>query len=566
MKAAVWRVVALTVITVAALFVAFGPYVQYASDQFGLYLTPDNAGNAVVHSVEPGSAAARAGIRPGDTLQTARSDLLSRAAAGYPPPGASAQFIVNGSRRVTLTERTNNMAAHDIGVFTWIRLLFLAVAALLAWRRPDDASARTLVVFLFATGFGIALNNHEFGIPIVSVIVLQLGSLSLVLFGLGAGARFAAMFPGSRPEGAAAAMSRAATYISSAGIAVFLAVSLFWPEPIFRRLATLSVTTAFIATIALLGAILIERYVHAPPSEKQRRLWIFVILFLGLLGPAVDLAVQIFFGINPTVDMYASLTLAIIPIGFAYVILRHRVIDVGFVLNRAAVFALMSVVVVGVFVILETLLGKYVESSNHVTSTAVEIAVALVLGFSIRAIHTRVDRFVDTVFFRERHEAEAALRTFAHDAQFITDEQVLGERCVQTVMRYAGATAAALWLRSPEGYRSAFATYVSALNVDENDPALVAMRARHVVVDLEDAQSALPGVLAFPMTVRGELIGALVCGAKKADESYAPDERDALESVASAVAHALDALEVQELRRRAALEEGLATRGVLGMS
>jgi hypothetical protein len=54
------------------------------------------------------------------------------------------------------------------------------------------------------------------------------------------------------------------------------------------------------------------------------------------------------------------------------------------------------------------------------------------------------------------------------------------------------------------------------------------------------------------MIVRGELLGVLLCGPKTDDEIYAPDERDALAGLATSVGHALDAIEVRELRRRLA--------------
>ncbi len=248
-----------------------------------------------------------------------------------------------------------------------------------------------------------------------------------------------------------------------------------------------------------------------------------------------------------------------LPIGLAYVILRHRVIDVGFVLNRAVVYTGVSLVVVGVFVVVETLLAKYVENTSHVTSVAVQLAVALALGFSIRYVHARVDLFVDSVLFRERHLAEAAIRDFAEDAAYITDAEVLLSRCVNTVERYARARGAGVWIAEGVTYRAAATTFALAPTVDENDPAIVAMRARRVTVHVRESGSALPGTLAVPMIVRGDVLGILVCGPKVDDETYAPDEQDALASLATAVGHAIDTIAIRDLRRR--LELLTATGG-----
>jgi GAF domain-containing protein len=286
---------------------------------------------------------------------------------------------------------------------------------------------------------------------------------------------------------------------------------------------------------------------------------VFLLLGVGLTAVGIDLATIAFSSFNLVVDLGTLPFIAALPFGLAYVILRHRVIDVGFVLNRAVVYTVLSIIVVGVFVIVETLLGKYVENTSHVTSIAVQLAVALVLGFSIRYVHARVDRFVDNVLFRERHLAEAAIRTFAHEASYITDYDILLARCVKTVERYGKARGAGVWLADGPLYSARANTFAIAPSVDENDPALVAMRARRVSVHVRDCESALPGVLAFPMIVRGELLGILVCGQKLDDETYAPDEEDALASLAASVGHAVDAIEVRELRRR--LEALTATGG-----
>lgn len=453
--------------------------------------------------------------------------------------------------------------------FTIVRLCFLIIAGLLAWRRPDDASTRMLIWFLFTLGLSIALNNHEFGSPLLSIIVLQMGSIWLLLFAFAAGARFAACFPEGTATGTPRFLSATATTVSTLGILLSVPAMFGVPRIVSRQGAISAISLCFMISLLLLVVILVQRYATTRAEDRGRRQWMFLILALGLLGPAVDVGFTVFAGFNPLIDQYGSLTLLIIPFGLAYVILRHRVIDVGFVLNRAAVYGVMSIVIVGIFVVLETLLAKYVENTSHVTSTALQLAVALGLGFSIRPIHASVDRFVDTVFFRERHEAEAAIRTFAHDAAYVTDEDVLGGRCIETVVRYAGTRDAGIWLREEAaGYAAVQSTFAKTGVAGENDPAILAMRARRVVVDLAQCRTELPGAFAFPMIVRGELLGMLLCGPKaQGGETYAPDERDALEAMAMAVGHAYDALEVRELRRRLqASEAGFATGGALGMS
>jgi GAF domain-containing protein len=168
------------------------------------------------------------------------------------------------------------------------------------------------------------------------------------------------------------------------------------------------------------------------------------------------------------------------------------------------------------------------------------------LGLSLRYNHRYVDRFVDRVFFRKRHEDDAALRRFAHEASFITDRSTLLERAAREVREHTDAADVTILVQ--EGA----ATYVSAKSdgvratASENDPGIVALRAWHKPVDLGSlGDSVLRGELAFPMVSRGTLVGVLVCDAKRSGEAYAPDESEALLALAHGVGTALDVLSAQ---------------------
>ncbi len=89
----------------------------------------------------------------------------------------------------------------------------------------------------------------------------------------------------------------------------------------------------------------------------------------------------------------------------------------------------------------------------------------------------------------------------------------------------------------------AFASNGQGSHVSENDPGVIALRAWNKPIDLHAfSKSQLRGEFAFPMTSRGNLVGALVCGQKRDGEAYAPDESEALLALAHGVGTALDTL------------------------
>ena len=214
----------------------------------------------------------------------------------------------------------------------------------------------------------------------------------------------------------------------------------------------------------------------------------------------------------------------IMPAGLTYAILARRVFSAGFVLNRAAVFSGVSLVIVGAFMLVEWIMSRWLEGASHAASLAVNAAVAIALGMSIRFVHTRVEHLLDAIFFRRRHEDEHALRTFAHEASFFTDPQVLMQRTVALLEKHADAS------------------FVDFVTNAGDDPAIVTLRATHKPVDLTAIESTvIAGEWAYPMVTRGRMHGVLVLGPKRCPESYAPDESDAIMQVAHGVAGALEA-------------------------
>jgi hypothetical protein len=221
----------------------------------------------------------------------------------------------------------------------------------------------------------------------------------------------------------------------------------------------------------------------------------------------------------------------ILALMLAYAMLRRRLLSFSFALNTTIVYGGVSLFVVGAFIILEDVLGKAFDVSRTL-SVAANILVALVLGFSLRAVHGRIEHLVDRTLFRKRHEDETAMVEFSRQAAFITNRHDLLARAIGVVRHHAQACTVEILLCNNV-----------AGSAPEDDPAVRHLRASRERIDLGRYKTALHGEVAFPMISRGSLIGILICGPKDEGDSYAPDELKAIQAVADGVGFALDALE-----------------------
>ncbi len=259
-------------------------------------------------------------------------------------------------------------------------------------------------------------------------------------------------------------------------------------------------------------------------------LW-FVLGVMNLLVAVAPAQGSWYYGV-PGIVLY-NISLAVAPVGLSYAVLSRRILDIGFVINRAAVYTGASAIVLGAFVLMEWILGDWLQRANHTTNVLVGAALALMLGFSVRFVHARVDHVIDRVFFRKRHECEQALRDFAREAAYITESTTLINRTIAILEERARAAFADILLDDRSGRYGSNA---------ENDPAIVRLRATPKVLELHGLDSALQGDLAFPMVARGRLVAVLIVGPQKSGDSYAPDEISAIAQVAQSVGNALDVL------------------------
>ena len=395
---------------------------------YGLHMR--ERGN-IVASVSPGSPAARVGIEAGDKL-TVDGDLTSR--VRFTRPVAGDRVIVaderdGSTRAVTLvavgTGKQTGVGSAILVTYETLRIVMIALALLIVVRRPDLRAARALANFFIAFAYGF-IGRTPWYPPIVTAL-LDITRPAAVFYALEQAAIFAAIFPRPSSGGLRRFAERVCPYLLAVaaplGIVTFFLYYFSGIDlPIDPNIVFGTYTLLMIALIAI-GFILGTR--EATPAERHRLHWISFSLAIGFAGLLTGVAFEAT-GAPEERWIFLPLSLIAVPIGTTYAILRHRVLDVGFVVNRALVFGVISGIVVLAFGLLEWFLGKYLVDLGHVGSSFVEAMLALALALSLRQIHGRVDHFVDSVFFRQRHLAERALRRLAHEVAFIDNAGVLG--------------------------------------------------------------------------------------------------------------------------------------------
>jgi hypothetical protein len=573
MKRATWRSVLLICCAAGALLVAVGFF-----DQVGLGGSPPWYGvmgayvsgssqpyHLSFRGIDRGGPADRAGIHDGDTVDvreqtpTIRLALLGQPMAGRPMTvqlhraGGTSQAAIVPARFV--------LARYwNYTVWQLASLWLLLFAVLIAWRRPYVDNNLLLATMLACSAIGLSSLTLFFAWPSLwgYVTIALIGQTSPLAIALWAALASAFARPLSRARRLAMVLCYALVAASivvgsgtpdfTLGLAPLLGTLTLWFDPtifIGPAWTVVEIAAAFAAAVCSVLAVL-----ATSRAERQRAPWLLMPCIVFFCMETLDVVAFHFLSYETVLRMgyFFSITAIVTPMILTYAALNRRLIDVGFVLNRTVVFAVVSTIVIGAFVLVEWAAGEWLVNESHTTSVLVGMVVALALGFSLRPIHHYVDRFVDHMLFRKRHHDETALRRFAHEASYINDRSALIERALHAVRNHTTAESADILITN--GARS----YQSTSNPDtgaisEDDPVIVALTAWNERVDLHGLSgSRVQGELAFPMASRGRLLGVLVCGPKRDGEAYAPDETEALAAMGRGIGVALDVIEAREER------------------
>jgi hypothetical protein len=560
--------------------ITIGPTLPDLVRVFGhpLYLLGYNANEVgIVTEVVAGSSAAMAGIRPGDTIDWAHTPrdlrpLVVLTATIVAHERVPMTVVRDGrSRVVTLTADTPEPAYTGYLVLAreLAGLVFVVVGAMLVLLRPGPM---TWGFYLFCCAvdpapgavFASKVPYEVSGSFEIFQSLLFVGFIGLDVFAL--------RFPSGEARGwriiaerlcfvclvPVAALATVGTYVG-VFFDQWMNINVAWVWPV-----------AASASIALAIVALFATYRSASGADQSRLRW----LVLGSSVTLVAMCVDLFFGTGTPYYVHASLEVTYIcmPLAVAYAVIRHRVIDINFVISRALVYAILTTVVVGVFALIDWLIARVLDQSK--IALAAEIAAALALGFWMNGLHSRINQFIDSTLFRQRHLAARRLTRAAvslpHAASAGAVDEMLAGEPVDALKLASSAV-----FRAREGSDFAREAAVnwpdgSARHIEPSEQLVMLLRGERGPLRLDDIRwhrQNLPlgdkePVLAVPVLVRDRLIAFALYGSHSNGEALDPDETASIDRLAGGAAAAYDHLEAEALRREnESLRARLATAG-----
>lgn len=529
---------------------------------------------AAFRSSVPDGAVARAGIRTGDWIDVREQspDVRLRLFAQPMAKRPITLVIHRGVRTFTTQVFPRTIWEGDVRLKLWTTVpafvagtWLLACALLISLRRASTSEGRILALILLLEAVpGFIIVPDSTATVLFSVAAYACGLLALLLVVV-LSSRFGVPMKGRRiAEGCAYAL-----FVLNAAALIAFWHGLFtlridplkynpnYNVGIFVPWLTSALSAGLAASVAVAAVAAVASTAR---SERPRVAWLLLPLPLALLATNAITGLQALiqsYAVTQVVYVLSECALLVGAITVTYALLKRRVLDFEFVLGRTIVVAIVSFIVVASFVLLEWLLGTVLVGVSHVTGLLANAGLALVLGLSMNVIHRRIDAAVDAILFRKRHDDERALLNFSKEASYVTEPEALLDGAIAKIQSHTDTRNAAIVLDDSGTFKAVRSFGADVFPVDENDDAILALKAWHKPLDPHQYATALKGALALPMVARGRLLGVLLLGERAGGEAYAPDEVEALSQFAYGVGSALDALSFNDGNSIEALRESM---------
>lgn len=331
-------------------------------------------------------------------------------------------------------------------------------------------------------------------------------------------------------------------------------------------------------------ASLITTYLHSTDANLRQKVKFLTLgTVIGVLPYLIfSMAFEVLLGRNDFA-LLGAVPLVLIPVSFGYSIARYQLMDVEVIIRRSLIYAILTGVLVGAYLLIIIVVGNVLLKASGQTSQLVAIIATLLVAAVFAPARDGIQGFLERRFFREKYDLQSAMhelslsiprtierealvdllesriRTLFHPGHFsvlmgrrevLQFDDGVGIRALPDLSSYLVDRRSALQLDA------LYAQLGSAVRTESGDQA-VARRAR-LAQDLEVLLEQGYEIV-VPSLAGDRLAAALCLGPKMSDAAYDSTDLEFLAIVAGQMGVQLENTRLyDEVLARRQLEEELA--------
>ncbi|MBN1428943.1 MAG: hypothetical protein JXB07_11205 [Anaerolineae bacterium] len=427
--------------------IGYTVYDQWSTPTMDFIL--DNPGSSIVHEVIAGGHSDAAGLRIGDVILTV--DDISFKYWHAPHIGQTHLLkIERRGERLVLgvpAVRVIDVSFLSLSSAVITAATFWGVSTLLLWRRFRYTEIRLLFLLFQALSLTL-LVQLSYRPPWQPPFAMR--ALSLVSFNLSAPLllHHVMMFPVKFEH-----PRRRFWWL----LPLYILAPMVFVVYLLDVVVGIQLSVLFLSLITAVGIFCLAYIYHyRAGSDDRRRLRVIVMgLLVAGLSPVLfywlPTSIQSSFAIP---KWAASLFLIVAPLSYLYVILRHNLFGIDRLINRALVYAILSVGIFVLYLVPYLLLYRYLPDDLFIQLVIVS-GLTLWVGWTFDWMRARIQRIIDHIFYGGWYDYPVVVEAVSDAlARSVQREQILEVLTCQ-VPRLMRLTQARLWFGDTNAAQSA---------------------------------------------------------------------------------------------------------------
>jgi signal transduction histidine kinase len=325
----------------------------------------------------------------------------------------------------------------DWGAMVYASLMFL-IGAFVFYKRPAVPAARVQLLggsaILGATTWSFGLQALDFAYPL-TFFLHRITTSGVYLLFWASILHFSLIFPNPHRL-----VQRHRWLVPALYIAPFLVLMLALSGAHFAAVNTLdwlsrlgpeqNVTVTVYLVLVLLA--LITNYLDQSDtvSRQQIRVVVYALSLNGILGILLWQVPQLIYGEQKFSSNHIALVGLIVPIAQTIAIVRYRLWDIDIIINRTAVYGLLSMLVVGLYVTLVGMMGALFE--QH-TSQVFSLIATGVIALIFQPLRARLQHIVNRMMYGERDTPYQVVSRLGRQLEYSAAPEELLDTITQTI-------------------------------------------------------------------------------------------------------------------------------------
>jgi signal transduction histidine kinase len=399
-------------------------------------------------------------------------------------------------------------AAYGIALELILGLVFIVVAILIFWQKSSDHQALfvSFALLLFGTATqtftlsALVAAHPAWGLIVGSLHFLGSASFSLFLF----------IFPDGR------FVPRWTRWVALVWIAWLFPRYWFPDWPPTGSATWLAWTNLVIWLGALGSAVYGQIYRYRRVSnwvQRQQTKWVVFGIALGLaVFLTVNIAVSAVVPVPTSAGEFTTLmvgaalmnsALLLIPLSIGVAVLRYHLFDIDILINRTLVYGVLTVSVVGIYVLVVGYLGVLFRTAGGQGQLAISILATGLVALLFQPLRDRLQRGINRLIYGDRDDPYAVLSRLGQHLEATLAPEAVLPTIVDTVKESLKLPYTAITLKQ--------------------DDAFVVVAASGTPVD---------EALRLPLVYQNEMVGHLLLAPRAPGESFSSADRRLLDDLA----------------------------------